>query len=134
MKTQKKINKQKLTLQMVVEARLVSSCFSWPSRARPRLSRLSPRLGVIRKTRHKVDEGGTFVSYKNESTELFVLLSSKNYFDSLKNKKKIQKEKKYFKVSSFLMKNMRRNYFLTCSTAATWHLYCAELYKHISAN
>lgn len=43
----------------VLEAKLVSSCLSFPSRARPRLSRLLARNGVTVKTLQKVELGGT---------------------------------------------------------------------------
>lgn len=43
----------------VLEAKLVSSCLSLPSRARPRLSRLLARNGVTVKTLQKVELGGT---------------------------------------------------------------------------
>ena len=66
------------TLIMVVEAKLVSSCFSCPSRASPLLSLLSLSVGVMWNTLHSVELGGTETSV---------------------------------------------------STPATWHLYCAELYR-----
>lgn len=50
----------------VLEARLVSSCLSFPSRARPRLSRLLARNGVTVKTLQKVELGGT-TSLRTES-------------------------------------------------------------------
>ena len=59
---------ESFTLQIVVEARLVSSCLSWPSRAKPRLSLLSLSRGVIWKTRHIVELGGTCVSCSIEAT------------------------------------------------------------------
>lgn len=40
------INRHTLLTNMVLEARLVSSCLSLPSRARPRFSRLLFRVGV----------------------------------------------------------------------------------------
>lgn len=43
----------------VLDARLVSSCFSLPSSARPRFSRLFARNGVSVKTLQKVELGAT---------------------------------------------------------------------------
>lgn len=49
----------------VLEARFVSSCFSFPSRARPRFSRLLARNGVRVNTLQKVELGAT-TSLKTE--------------------------------------------------------------------
>lgn len=43
----------------VLDAKLVSSCFSLPSSARPRFSRLLARNGVSVKTLQKVELGAT---------------------------------------------------------------------------
>lgn len=53
----------------VLEARLVSSCFSFPSSARPRFSRLLARNGVSVKTLQKVELGAT-TSLQKESGRL----------------------------------------------------------------
>lgn len=45
---------------MVVEARLVSSCLSLPSRARPRFSRLAESVGVTEYVLEKVELAATF--------------------------------------------------------------------------
>jgi len=45
---------------MVEEARLVSSCLSLPSRARPRFSRLAASVGVTEYVLEKVELAGTF--------------------------------------------------------------------------
>lgn len=45
---------------MVLEARLVSSCFSLPSRARPLFSRLLFSVGVRVYTLQKVELGDTW--------------------------------------------------------------------------
>lgn len=44
---------------MVVEARLVSSCLSLPSRARPRFSRLAASVGVMEYVLEKVELAAT---------------------------------------------------------------------------
>lgn len=43
----------------MLDARLVSSCLSWPSRARPRLSLLSASVGLREKTLLRVNPGAT---------------------------------------------------------------------------
>lgn len=55
----------------VLEARLVSSCFSFPSSARPRFSRLLARNGVSVKTLQKVELGAT-TSLQTESDQAHV--------------------------------------------------------------
>lgn len=56
---------------MVVEARLVSSCLSLPSRARPRFSRLAESMGVTEYVLEKVELAATFslVGSGEESSE-----------------------------------------------------------------
>lgn len=58
------INEKKLvanytSTHIVLEARLVSSCLSWPSSARPRLSLLSASIGLRKNTLLKVNPGAT---------------------------------------------------------------------------
>ena len=50
---------QCLNTHIVLDARLVSSCLSWPSRARPRLSLLSASVGFREKTLLRVNPGDT---------------------------------------------------------------------------
>lgn len=50
---------QCLSTHIVLDARLVSSCLSWPSRARPRLSLLSASVGLREKTLLSVNPGDT---------------------------------------------------------------------------
>lgn len=56
---------------MVVEARLVSSCLSLPSRARPRFSRLAESVGVTEYVLEKVELATTFSleGVREESSE-----------------------------------------------------------------
>lgn len=51
--------RQCLSTHIVLDARLVSSCLSWPSRARPRLSLLSASVGLREKTLLSVNPGDT---------------------------------------------------------------------------
>lgn len=57
---------------MVLEARLVSSCFSFPSRARPRFSRLSLSSGVMVYTLQNVELGETWSLWSGDRSTGFL--------------------------------------------------------------